>query len=347
MSLIVVPCDALVGETCWTIHMADGPILDVRHLRKTFPVAASSGYRPGTIVAVDDVSFTLPRGGVLGLVGESGSGKSTIGRLVLRLHEPSGGQVLFDGMDLTTLSRPAMRKIRRRMQMVFQDPYASLNPYQRVRDILAEAFIVQRIGDRRDRGTRIERLLNLVGLQDSFSDRYPHELSGGQRQRVAIARALAVEPDLIVADEAVSALDVSNQAQVINVLMDLRSRFHLSMLFISHNLAVVRNIADSVAVLYLGRVMEIAPVATLFDQPRHPYTIALLSSVPIPDPRVPRQRKVLAGEMPSPLHPPSGCVFRTRCPIADPACKETVPLLRAVDAGHQVACLKSSVAIRR
>ena len=320
--------------------MADNPILDVRHLRKTFPVAATSGYRPGTVVAVDDVSFILPRGGVLGLVGESGSGKSTIGRLVLRLHEASGGQVLFDGIDLATLSRSTMRNMRRRMQMVFQDPYGSLNPYQRVRDILAEAFIVQRIGDRRDRGPRIERLLNLVGLQDSFADRYPHELSGGQRQRVGIARTLAVEPEFIVADEAVSALDVSNQAQIINVLMEMRSRFHLSMLFISHNLAVVRNIADSVVVLYLGRVMEIAPASTLFDQPRHPYTIALLSSVPIPDPRSARQRKILGGEMPSPLNPPSGCVFRTRCPIADAACKETVPLLRTVDPGHQVACLK-------
>jgi oligopeptide/dipeptide ABC transporter ATP-binding protein len=199
---------------------------------------------------------------------------------------------------------------------------------------------VQRIGDRRDRGQRIERLLGLVRLQSSFADRYPHELSGGQRQRVSIARALAVEPEFIVADEAVSALDVSNQAQIINVLMDLRTRFHLSVLFISHNLAVVRNIADSVVVLYLGRVMEIAPTSTLFDQPRHPYTVALLSSIPIPDPRAMRRREALVGEMPSPLDPPSGCVFRTRCPIADAGCKETVPPLRTVDAGHQVACLK-------
>jgi oligopeptide/dipeptide ABC transporter ATP-binding protein len=321
--------------------MADTPILDVRHLRKTFAAPTTWAHRSGTVVAVDDVSFTLSRGEVLGLVGESGSGKSTIGRLILRLHEASGGQVLFDGTDLGALSRTALRRVRRRMQIVFQDPYGSLNPYQRVRDALSEALVIQRISrSRRDRRERIAQLLELVGLPVSFADRFPHELSGGQRQRVAIARALAVEPELIVADEVVSALDVSNQAQIINVLMSLRARLNLSMLFISHNLAVIRNIADRVIVLYLGRVMEVAPGASLFATPRHPYTAVLLASVPSLDPRAARRHKVFGGEMPSPLNPPSGCVFRTRCAQADAECARVVPSLRAVGGDHLAACLK-------
>jgi peptide/nickel transport system ATP-binding protein len=278
---------------------------------------------------------------VLGLVGESGSGKSTVGRLVLRLQEADSGQVFFDGVDLGALSRSALRRMRRRMQIVFQDPYSSLNPYLRVREVLTEAFVIHRIGrDRRDRSARAEHLLDLVGLPAVFADRYPHELSGGQRQRVAIARALAVEPELLVADEAVSALDVSNQAQIINVLQDLRGRLGLSMLFISHNLAVVQNIADTVAVLYLGRIMEIAPSAALFTSPRHPYTAALLASVSIPDPDAKRRRTILTGEIPSPINPPSGCVFRTRCPVALPACADTVPELRCSGQDRYAACTR-------
>ncbi|WP_131858833.1 ABC transporter ATP-binding protein [Bosea sp. BK604] len=329
-----------------TAPAAQDVILAIENLRKSFPVTAAGGVGKAALLkAVEDVSFTMRRGEVVGLVGESGSGKSTIGKLVLRLLDASGGRVVFDGVDLNTLSRGELRRMRRRMQMIFQDPFSSLNPYFRIRDILAEALVVHDIGSgREDRYARVERLLELVGLPVSFATRYPHELSGGQRQRVGIARALAVEPALVVADEAVSALDVSNQAQILNVLMDLRAAFGLSMLFISHNMAVVQNIADSVVVLYLGRVMEIAPTEALFAAPHHPYTIALLSSIPIPDPELKRRRIALTGEIPSPIDPPSGCVFRTRCPVALPACAEQVPALRAVGEGRFSACIRDEAA---
>jgi oligopeptide transport system ATP-binding protein len=313
-------------------------LLDVQGLRKHFPVPNGRGL--SVLRAVDGVSFALRRGEVMGLVGESGSGKSTVGRLILRLHEPTEGSVLFDGADLGTLGRRPLRQMRRRMQMIFQDPYSSLNPYMRVRDVLLEALTIHRLGGTpAGRAERVAVLLDMVGLPAGFAGRFPHELSGGQRQRVSIARALAVEPELIIADEAVSALDVSNQAQIINVLMELQERFGLTLLFISHNLAVVRNIADMVGVMYLGRMMELAPTEALFDRPLHPYTAALLSSVPVPDPGAAHDHVVLTGEIPSPISPPSGCVFRTRCPLAEDRCAGEVPPLRDVGDGRKVACL--------
>ena len=323
--------------------MPEAPILDIRALRKFFPQQTGLlGRRGAPVQALDNVSLSIARGEVLGLVGESGSGKSTVGRLALRLIEPTAGQILFDGVDLNALSRRAMRATRRRMQMIFQDPYSSLNPYMRLGDMLDEALKIHGLGgaSRENRRPRIDALFDLVGLPKSFAARYPHELSGGQRQRVSIARALAVEPDFIVADEAVSALDVSNQAQIINVLVDLKRRLNLTILFISHNMAVVQNIADRVAVIYLGRMMETAPTAALFAAPRHPYTRALLSSAPIPDPELRRERIILTGDIPSPVNPPSGCVFRTRCPMAIEACAREVPPLREVAPGRFTACLR-------
>ena len=305
------------------------PLLEVQDLRKHFSV-------PGGVVrAVDGISFSITRGQVMGLVGESGSGKSTIGKLVLRLLEPTSGKIAFDGIDISELPRRRLRALRRRMQMIFQDPYASLNPTMRVRDAIGEALTIHGLA-----ASRVPELLQAVGLAPGFAGRFPHELSGGQRQRVSIARALAVEPDFIVADEAVSALDVSNQAQIINLLLDLRRRLDLTILFISHNLAVVQNIADTVAVIYLGRLMELAPAPTLFATPHHPYTIALLSSIPIPDPDLKRQRIVLTGDIPSAVNPPSGCVFRTRCPVAMPRCAIEVPPLRLLGNNHISACLR-------
>ena len=324
---------------------SEQPIVAVEGLRKTFPVQRGLGERGATVRALEDISFSIERGEVLGLVGESGSGKSTVGRLVLRLLEPSDGRILFDGVDLNTLSRRRMRTLRRRMQMIFQDPYSSLNPHMRIRDMLDEALLIHGIGgNRSERKARIASLLELVGLPASFESRFPHELSGGQRQRVSIARALAVEPEFIVADEAVSALDVSNQAQIINVLLDLKRRFDLTILFISHNMAVVQNIADRVAVVYLGRIMEIAPTSQLFARPRHPYTAALLSSIPIPDPDVKRERVILSGDIPSPINPPSGCVFRTRCPVVMDRCAVEVPALIKVGNDHRAACLRNEMA---
>jgi len=321
---------------------AAAPLLQVEGLRKHFPTESRNPDGTRKVVrAIDGVSFTMQRGEVLGLVGESGSGKSTIGRVVLRLHEPTDGRVLFDGIDLATLGRTALRRARRRMQMVFQDPYSSLNPNMRVQEMLEEALIVHRLEpDAAARRAQVATLLDMVGMNAGFAARFPHELSGGQRQRVAIARALAVRPEFIVADEAVSALDVSNQAQVLNVMVELRRRLGLTVLFISHNLAVVQNVADRVAVLYLGRMMEIAPAAALFATPRHPYTAALLSAIPIPDPDARRTRVAITGEIPSAANPPSGCVFRTRCPMAMDACATDVPPLKDLGDGHLAACLR-------
>ena len=319
---------------------SEEPLLQVRDLSKHFPVRGGLLQRVvGAVKAVDGVSFDVGRGEVVGLVGESGSGKTTVGRSILRLIEPSSGSVRFDGVEITTLSPAEMRAQRRRMQIIFQDPYASLNPRQRVRDIVGEAFKIHGIGTPRDRRERTAALLQKVGLVADAMDRFPHEFSGGQRQRIGIARALAVSPDLIIADEAVSALDVSVQAQVVNLLQDLQRELGLSLLFISHDLAVVRHISDRVVVLYLGRVMEVASSDQLYAQPRHPYTKALLSAVPIPDPDVRKEHIMLEGDIPSPMNPPSGCVFRTRCPHARPECAEpSAAALREVEPGHWVAC---------
>jgi peptide/nickel transport system ATP-binding protein len=309
-------------------------LLQVEGLTKHFPT------RGGTVKAVEDVSFAVRRGTIVGLVGESGSGKTTAGRCTLRLVEPSAGRILFDGVDLCTLPERALRTYRRRLQIVFQDPYSSLNPRLRVEDIVGEAIDTHNLARGRARRDRIAELLAQVGLDPEHARRFPHEFSGGQRQRIGIARALAVEPDFIVADEPVSALDVSVQAQVLNLIQDLQQALGLTMLFIAHDLSVVEYLCDDVVVMYLGRVMERGPSRLVYAQPRHPYTQALLSAVPVPNPAAPRQRIVLQGDIPSPIHPPSGCVFRTRCPYAVKACAEVVPMLDAVGPNHHVACIR-------
>jgi peptide/nickel transport system ATP-binding protein len=313
------------------------PMLRVEGLKKYF------GRRDRPVRAVDDVSFDIAAGEVLGLVGESGSGKSTIGRSVLKLIEASAGAIRFEGTDLVPLSARAMRPYRRRLQIIFQDPYASLNPRRRVGDTLAEALATHGLHPGPARAPRIAELLTLVGLAPEHARRYPHEFSGGQRQRIGIARALAVEPRFIVADEPVSALDVSIQAQVINLLSDLRERFGLTMLFISHDLDVVEYLCDRIVVLYLGKVMEVAPADALYRAPQHPYTEALLDASPRPDPEARRARRLLQGDIPSPVDPPSGCVFRTRCPYAVDACATTVPPLREVAPARFKACLRDDI----
>jgi len=321
-----------------------GSLLEVRDLVKRFHVPAPGlfGGRGATVHAVEDVSFSVRRGETLGLVGESGCGKSTVGRLLLRLTDPTSGSILFDGENLATAGPAAMRAMRRRIQVIFQDPYSSLNPRMAVGDTIAEP-LRKRLGlGSAATGRRCAELLDQVGLPVSMAERFPHQMSGGQRQRVGIARALAMEPDFIVCDEAVSALDVSVQAQVINLLAELQARLGLSYLFIAHDLAVVRHLSHRVVVMYLGRVMEVAARDALYAEPLHPYTQALLDAVPVPDPAMEatRPRRVLGGELPSPLAPPSGCVFRTRCPCAVDACAEAVPPLREVRPGHLAACIR-------
>ena len=317
------------------------PLLSVRDLRKHFPISGGPlGYRTvGHVKAVDGVSFDVSPGETLALVGESGCGKSTTGRMLLRLTEPTSGSVMFDGTDLLGLGTSAMRQRRREMQIVFQDPYSSLSPRQRVEDIIAEPLDVNGLyahpGERRE---RVIELLRLVGLDEVHLRRYPFEFSGGQRQRVAIARALGPQPRLIVADEPVSALDVSIQSQVVNLMQDLQEKFGLAYVFISHDLAVVRHIAHRVAVMYLGRLVEMAETDTLFSAPHHPYTQALLSAAPVPDPERRRTRIVLNGDVPSPANVPSGCHFHPRCPIAQGICKEQVPPLQDVGNGQTAAC---------
>jgi oligopeptide transport system ATP-binding protein len=322
---------------------AGDALLQVRHLVKHFTVGGGLfGGSPGIVRAVDDVSFAIRRGETLGLVGESGCGKTTTGRCILQLERPTRGQVIFEGRDLTTLDQVALRPVRRRMQVIFQDPYSSLNPRMTVGQILAEPIAVHGlIPDAARRRERVRDLLQRVGLLAQHADRYPHQLSGGQRQRVGIARALAVEPSLIICDEPVSALDVSIQAQIINLLEDLQAELHLTYLFIAHDLAVVRHISDRVAVMYLGKIVEIADRRELYENPLHPYTQALLAAVPIPDPALEasRPRPVLGGEVPSPLNPPTGCVFHPRCPIAVERCRGEVPPLREITPGHWAACL--------
>jgi len=319
------------------ILSADGALLRVQDLVKHFPVRKGLfGRSAGAVQAVDGISFELARGETLALVGESGCGKSTTGRLLLRLIEPTSGKVWFDGQDLLALDAQALRAQRRSMQIIFQDPYGSLNPRMTVAQMLAEPLALYGLaaGRHKERGAE---LLDLVGLSAQHAQRYPHEFSGGQRQRIGIARALAVEPRLIICDEPVSALDVSIQAQVINLLMDLQRRLDLSYVFIAHDLAVVKHIATRVAVMYLGRIVEYAGKRELFARPRHPYTRALLSAIPVPRPGARRQRIILQGDVPSPLDPPSGCRFRTRCPYAQARCEAEDPPLIADD-GHAVAC---------
>jgi oligopeptide transport system ATP-binding protein len=317
------------------------PLLKVRDLVKYFPVRGGLFKREvGKVHAVDGVSFDLNAGETLGVVGESGCGKSTMGRCILRLIEPTSGQVWFDGRNVTTLDRSALRALAREIQIIFQDPYASLNPRMTVGAIVGEALTIHQLtrtpAEYQD---RIVELLETVGLNADQMRRYPHEFSGGQRQRIGIARALAVSPRLIVCDEAVSALDVSIQAQVINLLEDLQSRFNLTYVFIAHDLSVVEHTSDRVAVMYLGRIVELARASDLYTSPRHPYTEALLSAVPIPDPRLKRKRIPLLGDVPSPIHPPRGCHFHTRCPIAQhPLCSTEKPELKQTADGHWVAC---------
>src|SRR6267142_4129135 len=320
------------------------PLLEVRNVVKHFTVGGGMFGGPrGIVRAVDGVSFALHRGETLGLVGESGCGKTTTGRCILQLERATSGSVMFEGRDLTTLDETELRPVRRKIQVIFQDPYSSLNPRMTVGQIIGEPLAVHRlVANRKAAQERVEALLTQVGLFPYMAERYPHELSGGQRQRVGIARALALEPTFIVCDEPVSALDVSIQGQIINLLEDLQARLGLSYLFIAHDLAVVRHISDRVAVMYLGRVMELADRDQLYASPQHPYTKALLDAAPVPDPKVERGRapRALRGEIPSPLTPPTGCVFHTRCPIVGEECRREIPAVRALKPGHLVACHK-------
>ena len=317
------------------------PLLAVRDLKKHFPIKSGLlGRTTSSVKAVDGISFDVMPGEVVGLVGESWSGKTTAGRTILRLVEPTSGEIVFDGTDIAKIPAPAMRDWRRRMQIIFQDPYASLNPRMTVGEIVGQALKIHRLASGADMEDRVVQLLQKVGLAASAVRRYPHEFSGGQRQRIGIARALAVSPQFIVADEPVSALDVSIQAQVLNLLLDLKSELQLTLLFIAHDLSVVEYISDRVIVMYLGKIMEVAPARELYRNPVHPYTQALLSAIPVPDPTVRRERVILQGDIPSPINPPSGCVFRTRCPIAAPECAKVEPPLEAVGPGHFKACIR-------
>ncbi|MGA2464122.1 MAG: dipeptide ABC transporter ATP-binding protein [Thermodesulfobacteriota bacterium] len=315
------------------------PLLEVKDLKKYFPIRGGIFSKTiGYVYAVDGVSFYLMEGESLGLVGESGCGKSTTARVILRLIEPTEGEILFDGKDVCKLDHKEMRSIRRNMQIVFQDPYASLDPRRTVEQIIEEPLNVFQVGTRKERQERVAYLLEKVGLSPEHARRFPHEFSGGQRQRIGIARALALNPKLVIGDEPVSALDVSIQAQVINLLEDLQKEFHLSYIIISHDLAVVEHICDRIAVMYLGRIVEVARDKVLYTSPLHPYTVALLSAIPVPDPNITKKRIILEGDVPSPMRPPAGCHFHTRCPRKKAACETTVPTLTEIGDGHFVAC---------
>ncbi len=311
-------------------------LLNVRNLVKHFPIENSDD----VVKAVDGVSFDIKAGETLGLVGESGCGKSTVGKCLLRLNEPSSGEVIFEGQNLVGLPNSQMQALRREMQIIFQDPYASLNPRLSILSIVSEPLKIHGIGTKIEQRERTADLLKKVGLDPNYMHRYPHEFSGGQRQRIGIARALALNPKLIICDEPVSALDVSVQAQVVNLLQDLQSEFGLTYLFISHGLAVVEHISNRVAVMYLGKIVEIAEGRELYDNPLHPYTNALLSAIPVPDPKQKRTRIILKGDVPTPINPPSGCRFRTRCPLAIEECAKVVPELREIEQGHFAACIR-------
>jgi peptide/nickel transport system ATP-binding protein len=321
----------------------NGALVELEDLKIYFPIKSGLvlDRHVGDIKAVDGVSLSIKRGETVGLVGESGCGKSTVGRAILRLYEPTDGRILFDGQDITNLGESELRPLRRRMQMVFQDPYSSLNPRHSVGRMVSEPMRVHGLGGRRSTNARVRELLQTVGLPADAASRYPHEFSGGQRQRIGLARSLAMNPDFIVADEPVSALDVSIQAQIMNLLENLQKEFELTYLFIAHDLAVVRHISDRIAVMYLGKIVEISPADELYDNPLHPYTISLLSAVPIPDPVVELQREriLLAGDLPSPANPPTACRFHTRCPYVQPTrCTDEEPLLRKLADRHVVAC---------
>jgi oligopeptide transport system ATP-binding protein len=323
----------------------NGALVKVRDLKMHFPITQGIVIQRkiGAIKAVDGVTFDVCHGETLGLVGESGCGKSTTGRAILQLYKPTAGQVFFEDQELTALKGEKLRRMRRQMQMIFQDPYASLNPRMTVGDIIGEPLLVHNIAKGKERRERVQELLKVVGLNPYFVNRYPHEFSGGQRQRIGVARALAVQPDFIICDEPISALDVSIQAQIINLLEDLQAEFELTYLFIAHDLSVVRHISDRVAVMYLGKIVELTDRAELYDNPLHPYTQALLSAVPIPDPVVEEQRRriILEGDVPSPASPPVGCNFNTRCPVVMDMCYEQDPEFKDVGDGHWAACFRA------
>lgn len=314
-------------------------LIEVKNLRKFFPVRTHFLSREKLFVqAVNNVSLTIKGGETLGLVGESGCGKSTLGRLILRLEEPTSGEIYFEGENILQFNAERLRQMRRQMQIIFQDPYSSLNPRKTVGSIIGEPLVIHKIGTKKEQEERVRHLMEVVGLRPEHINRYPHEFSGGQRQRIGIARALALNPKLIIADEPVSALDVSIQAQVLNLLEDLQDEFHLTYLFIAHDLSVVEHISDRVAVMHLGRIAELAKSDQLYSNPKHPYTQALLSANPIPDPTLERKRVILQGEVPSPINPPPGCNFHTRCPQRFELCDQAVPELKEIEPDHWVAC---------
>lgn len=323
------------------------PILKAEHIRTWFPVRGFAGKTAATVKAVDDVSLELRRGETYGLVGETGCGKSTLGRSLIRLADPTEGRILLDGTDITKLRQSELRPLRRRMQMVFQDPYSSLDGRMHIGDILLETLAIQNLGQRKERMETVLDILDQVGLRAEHFYRYPHELSGGQRQRVGLARAILLHPDVIVCDEPVSALDVSVRSQILNLLLDLQREEQLSYLFISHDMSVVRYIADRTGVMYLGHLVEESSTDELFDHPAHPYTRMLLSAVPTPDPTTHRARIILEGDLPSPISPPPGCVFHTRCPHAQEICRMVCPAMREICSGHTVACHRADEFVGR